>query len=122
MRSVPEWVGKTDDDPIPPRVRLRVFDRFDGFCHLSGRKIRAGEPWDCDHRIALANGGEHRESNLVPVLKEPHRLKTKEDVAEKSRVAKRRKSFLGIKKPSRFPGAKTSRWKKKMDGTVVRRD
>lgn len=120
-RSVPEWIGKTDDAPIPPRIRLRIFDRYSGICRLSGRTIRAGDAWQCDHIVALINGGQHRESNLVPVLIDPHRTKSKEDVAEKSRVAKRRKSFLGIKKPSRFPGSRNSPFKRKLDGTVVRR-
>jgi 5-methylcytosine-specific restriction protein A len=121
-RSVPEWIGKTDDTPIPPRVRLRVFDRWHGVCHISGRRIYPGDAWQCDHIVALVNGGSHCESNLAPALTEPHLGKTKEDVAEKSRVARKRKSHLGIKKPSRFPGSRNSQWKKKMDGTVVRRD
>lgn len=95
-RSVKEWIAKHDNDPIPPRVRLRVFERYSGRCYLSDRSIRAGEPWDCDHIVALVNGGEHRESNLAPVLKDPHRAKTAEDVKEKAIVAKKRKTFLGI--------------------------
>jgi 5-methylcytosine-specific restriction protein A len=121
-RSTNEWIGKTDDSPVPARVRVRIFDRSGGVCHISGRKIRPGEAWDLDHIIALINGGTHTELNLSPVLIDPHREKTKEDVAEKSRVARKRKSHLGIKKPSRFPGSRNSQWKKKMDGTVARRD
>jgi 5-methylcytosine-specific restriction endonuclease McrA len=98
-----------------------VFDRFGGRCHLSGRFIRAGEAWDCDHIIALANGGEHRESNLAPALKAPHREKTKADVAEKADVYRKRAKHLGIKRPSRFPGSRDSKLKRKMDGTVVPR-
>jgi hypothetical protein len=71
--------------------------------------------------VPLVQGGENRESNLKPALLDPHKTKTKAEVAEKSRVAKRRKSFLGIKKPSRFPGSRNSPFKRKMDGTVVRR-
>ncbi len=96
-RSTDEWIGRTPDTPIPPRVKLRVFDRHGGVCHLSGRKIKPGEPWDCDHIVALINGGENRESNLAPALRDKHRKKTAEDVREKSRVASRRQSFLGIK-------------------------
>ena len=96
-RSTPEWIGKTDDAAIPPRVRVRVFDRHGGICHISGRRIRAGEAWDCDHIIALANGGEHRESNFAPALKAPHREKTKADVAEKAVVYRKRAKHLGVK-------------------------
>jgi 5-methylcytosine-specific restriction protein A len=99
MRSTPEWIGKTDDAAIPPRVRVRVFDRHNGCCHLSGRRIRAGEAWDCDHIIALANGGEHREGNLAPALKAAHREKTKADVAEKALVYRKRAKHIGAFAP-----------------------
>jgi 5-methylcytosine-specific restriction endonuclease McrA len=120
-RTVVEWRGKTDDAKIPDRVRLRVFDRHNGICHRSGRKIRAGDGWQCDHVVALVNGGLHRESNLAPILTDQHKAKTAEDVAERAKVARKRKKHLGIRKPSRFPGSKDSGWKKKMDGTVVKR-
>lgn len=87
-RTVPEWIGKTDDSAIPPRVRLRVFEAHNGICHVSKRKIRAGEAWDCDHVLALCNGGENREANLAPALKEFHREKTRADVALKAKTAR----------------------------------
>jgi 5-methylcytosine-specific restriction protein A len=98
-RSVPEWVGSSPDAPIPPRVRLRVFERYAGVCQLTGRKIRAGDKWDLDHRIALANGGTHSEDNLQPVSREAHREKTRQDVALKSKAARVRAKHLGIAKP-----------------------
>jgi 5-methylcytosine-specific restriction endonuclease McrA len=91
MRKLPEWVGKTPDAKVPDRVRLRIFEREGGACHLSGRKIKPGDMWDLDHKVALANGGEHRELNLFPALRDKHRKKTAEDVAEKSKVAKKAK-------------------------------
>ena len=39
-RSVPKWIGKTDDAMPPPRVRLRIFEAYNGVFGLSGRKIR----------------------------------------------------------------------------------
>jgi len=27
-RSIPEWIGRIDDTPVPPRVRLRALERF----------------------------------------------------------------------------------------------
>ena len=94
-RSLEEWVGATPDTPIPPRVRARVFERHGGVCHISGRKIRAGDAWECDHVIALVNGGENRESNLAPALTDKHREKTAEDVEIKSKVARQRAKHLG---------------------------
>jgi 5-methylcytosine-specific restriction enzyme A len=96
MRSVPEWIGKTDDAAIPTRVRVRVFERHGGICHLSGRRIRAGDLWDVDHVVALVNGGKHCESNLAPALRDKHREKTAADVAEKAAVYRVRSKHLGV--------------------------
>lgn len=122
-RSVDEWVGSTPDVKIPDRVRLRVFEAHGGICALTGIKIRPGDQWDLDHEIALANGGQHRESNLRPVLREAHRKKTAEDVRIKAKAARVRKKHLGITKPkSSLPGSKASRWKRTIDGRTVLRE
>lgn len=123
MRSTKEWIGKNDDAKVPDYVRLRVFTKHNGICYLSGREIRAGEAWDLEHVVALSNGGQHRENNLAPALKEPHKQKTIWDRKEKATVDRKRKKFLGITK-SKFPmiGSKRSGWKRKMDGSVVKRE
>ncbi len=122
MRDVPEWIGRSDNTAVPPRVRLRVFERDGGICQCGcGRKISVGDKWQTDHMIALINGGENRESNLRSLLDKCHAVKTGADVGEKAVVARVRKKHVGIRKPSRFPAARNSIWKKKMDGSVVRR-
>lgn len=118
-RIVDEWIGKTDDTPIPPRVKVRVFERHGGRCHLSGRKIMAGDLWDCDHVVALVNGGENRETNLAPALRDKHREKTAEDVRIKAKIARQKAKYLGLDKPKGRGFDK--RFTKKMDGTVVPR-
>lgn len=116
-RSVDEWIGKTDDDSPPPRVRVRVFERYGGRCHLSGRMIRPGDEWDLDHVTALINGGENRESNLAPALRDAHRAKTAEDVAAKSKVARIKAKHIGaVKKRPWHPHLK-----RKLNGEVVPR-
>ena len=117
-RSTDEWIGKTPDTPVPPRVKVRVFERHEGKCYLSGRKIMPGDKWQVDHVIALINGGENRERNLAPVLDAPHKAKTKEDVRIKSKVARVKAKHLGLKPRSSFGNP---RFKKKLDGTVVER-
>ena len=97
-RSVPEWIGKTPDTPIPPRVKVRIYDRARGRCEVCAVWIGAGNEWDADHRVALVNGGENRESNLQCLCSWCHSTKTRRDVAEKSRVVQRRKTHLGIRK------------------------
>lgn len=93
-RAVEEWIGKTDDTPVPDRVRLRVFDKHNGRCYICTRKILAGEYWEADHIHALVNGGPNRESNLAPACCNCCRPKTATDVAEKSAVATKRKKHI----------------------------
>ena len=102
-RAVKEWIGATPDAKVPPRVRLRIFEREGGICHISKRKIMPGERWDLDHVPALINGGQNRESMLFPALKDKHKAKTKEDVAEKAAVAAKAKAHLSIKRESPRP-------------------
>lgn len=121
-RSIPEWQGKTPDAAIPPRVRLRVFEAHGGKCAETGRKIMPGDEWDIDHEVALANGGKHCESNLRPVLRFAHREKTRSDVALKAKVDRVKKKHLGIHQPkSKLPGSRGTPFKRKVDGTVIRR-
>lgn len=101
-RTVPEWIGKTDDTPVPPRVRLRVFERYEGRCYITGRKIRPGDAWECDHVKAIINGGENRESNLAPALADKHRHKTDADLSTKSKTARMKAKHLGVFPQSPF--------------------
>lgn len=121
-RSVPEWVGESDDTPIPPRVRVRVFLRFDGICRECYTKILSKD-WICDHRTALINGGENRESNLGPIHARCNKVKTRSDVDLKSKTYQKRTKWLGIKVKKYRPlaGTKASGWKHKLDGTWVKR-
>jgi 5-methylcytosine-specific restriction enzyme A len=96
-RATKEWIGKTDDAMPPPRVRLRIFERTGGVCHISGIKIRPGDKWQADHIVPIILGGENRESNLAPALVEPHKEKTKAEVKIKSKISDTRKKHLGIK-------------------------
>lgn len=115
--KVKEWVGKTDDSMPPSSVRLRIFERDGGRCRLTGKKILAGDKWDLDHIILLADGGENRESNLAPVLHFAHQQKTIEENKTRAKVKRNKIKQFGItrRKPK-------SRFKRRLDGTVVFRD
>ena len=121
-RAVPEWVGATPDTDIPPRVRLRVWERDLGQCQECTRKI-IGKDWVCDHATALINGGENRERNLRVICGWCDRkVKTPADVAEKSKVARVKGKRLGTqRRGAPIPGSKRSGWRKRLDGTVERR-
>lgn len=123
-RTLPEWIGASPDAAIPPRVKLRIWERHNGTCALTGRKIAAGEAWDLDHIRPLSMGGEHREGNLQPVLASAHREKTKQDVANLAKARRLAAKHAGIerKRSNPLPCGKRSPWKRKMDRTVVRRD
>lgn len=123
-RQVKEWIGKRDETPAPPRVKARIVERQKGICACGcGVKLgMAGERIDFDHTVALINGGENRETNLRALRQPCHAVKTRADVAEKSTVARKRAKHLGLHKPkSTMPGSRGSKWKRRLDGTVVRR-
>lgn len=123
-RSLPEWVGKTADTPAPPRVRVRVFQRTGGCCHVCTRKIAAGDRWECDHVVAVINGGANRESNLAPICGNCHPAKTADDVSTKSKTYRMAAKAAGVKRKGRssFQTNRDGAWKAKIGGGVVRRD
>jgi 5-methylcytosine-specific restriction protein A len=96
-RTTVEWIGRTDDEAIPPRVKVRVFGRAGGRCAQCGRQIAGSIRPTYDHIIPLIVGGGNRESNLQLLCVSPcHAEKTRADVAEKSMVARKRMKHLGI--------------------------
>lgn len=113
MRSVPEWIAKNDDQAIPDRVKLRIWLRDGGKCHITGKVIRPGDKYEFEHFKALANGGEHRESNIGLALYKFHKIKTAEDRRQQAKTDRIRKRHLGLKKSGRkIPG-------RKFDGTPI---
>lgn len=98
-RSVPEWIGKTPDTKVPDRVKLRVWERHEGRCHICTAKIMAGDLWDTDHVKRLKDGGENRESNLAPAHKRCHARKTAEENRQQAVDDRKRKKHLGITGP-----------------------
>jgi 5-methylcytosine-specific restriction endonuclease McrA len=105
-REVKEWIASHDDQSIPPRVRVRTFDRYGGCCAICTRPIAGSLSPAYDHTIAIINGGQHRESNLQLLCVPCHQDKTGNDVAEKSRIYRKRANHIGIKKPR-----KITRWR-----------
>lgn len=101
-RAVEEWRGSTPDSMPPPRVRLRIFQAYDGRCYRSGIKIRPGDKWALDHIVAIINGGKNVESNLAPILDAEHKIKTAEDMDTKSKTYRMAAKNAGTWPKSRF--------------------
>lgn len=123
MRTVKEWIGKTDDSMPSPTVRLRIFLTHNSICHLCETKIQVGQKWDASHLKSIWDGGENRETNLAPAHRKCHRDHTSKEKTEQADANRKAMKHLGIKprKSPPMPGSKDSKWKRKMDGTVVLR-
>ncbi|WP_117196420.1 HNH endonuclease [Rhizobium terrae] len=119
-RSVPEWVAKHDDQKVPDRVKVRILERENFTCHLTGAKIDPlRDEFDFDHKVSLILGGEHRETNLFPALRSAHRKKTAVEMSVKSKIARVKKKHLGIAKPK--SSLSHPHLKRQFDGTVIDR-
>jgi len=109
---------------ISTRERVAIFQRAEGKCHICGAVIWPGDAWDVEHRIPLAQGGDDDGDNLSPAHRDCHAAKTKRDAGDTARAKRLEARHIGAKAPSRavIPGSKRSGWKRKLDGTIVRRD
>lgn len=109
---------------ISTKERASIFLAAGGRCHLCGGAIGATEAWDVEHVIPLAQGGEDGGDNLRPAHRKCHKAKTAQDATDTARAKRREASHRGWKAPSvrPLPFGKRSAFKKKLDGTIVRRD
>ena len=98
MRSVPEWIGRTDDTDPPPRVKLRVFEKHGGCCDGCKRKLFPGDLVEFDHIVPLADGGENRESNLQPMCPGCHQPKTAKEARQRAEGRRKRAKHHGFKR------------------------
>lgn len=118
-RKTPEWIADHPDQDIPKRVKLRIFDRYEGKCAITGRKLQIGD-FDFDHIKRLRDGGQHRESNLQPVYRPTHREKSAQETSDGATADRIRAKHFGLEAPKRR-GLTHPTLKKRMDGSVVRR-
>lgn len=108
---------------FPAKIKVDAFTRAKGCCELcnSGVKLRHGDIF-YDHRIPDGLGGEPTLENCQVLCRSHHDEKTrKADVPAIAKSKRIQRREMGIKKRSTFACAKTSKWKKKLDGTVVLR-
>ena len=101
--------------------RADIFMKAHGVCHICETPIKAGQRWDLEHIIPLAMGGEDGGDNLRPAHRKCHAAKTPIDQADIARAKRRHAKHIGAKQPSRFPGSRDSKFKRKLNGEVVLR-
>lgn len=113
MRSVDEWIGKTDDSAPSNGCKRRILDRQGWKCAISDVEFRDGVKAVFDHITPLWLGGENRESNLQALTVKAHAGKTKSEAKVRAKVNR-----IQLQRVS---GKKKSSWgdlSRKMDGTV----
>ena len=85
--------------PVSKLMRIRIFDRAQGVCHLCGVKIAVGEAWEADHVKALWCGGEDDERNMAPAHVDCHATKSRGDAAPKAKADRQRANHIGATHP-----------------------
>ena len=93
-RPVKEWIGKKSTSMPPPGVKQRIFDRAKGVCVLSGMKI-GKKKWDAHHVKRLADGGENRERNIAPALRDAHKEHSIEENTRMKKADRQRRADIG---------------------------
>ena len=106
-----------------PRRRLSLFEAHEGRCHICGGKIDGTrERWDVEHVIPLALWGDDDEANCAPAHESCHKGKTATDKGQIAKAERVRAKHNGAgRAKATIPGSKASRWKRKIDGSVVLR-
>lgn len=104
------------------RDRVKIFEAAGGKCHLCGRKIQVGEPWDADHDDPLWLGGADDLTNIKPAHERCHLQKSRADNGKRAKSDRVKAKHTGAYRPKiTLPGSRRSPWKRKMNGEVVRR-
>lgn len=98
MRSVKEWVGRTDDSRAPSSVYRRKFRQAgeccQGPCH---RSLGPRDSWDLDHIVRIADGGPNAETNLQVLCDWCHGKKTSFENKQGAVVNRKFNKLHGIK-------------------------
>jgi 5-methylcytosine-specific restriction protein A len=108
-------------EEFPKRIRVEAFARCNGRCENCGSFLRPGH-FQFDHANPAAFGGAATLDNCRVLCSGCHGTKTAHrDVPAIAKSNRIRARQAGIKKRSTFACSKGSRFKKKVDGTVVLR-
>jgi 5-methylcytosine-specific restriction endonuclease McrA len=108
---------------LTPKQRLQLFLEHSGRCFLCRQPIQVGQSYTIEHVLPLALGGSNEWENLAPVHNSCASEKTRKEATERAKGRRIAEKHFGSRQSKRpMPGSKASKYKRKMDGTVVRRD
>jgi len=111
----------TPRKPLTPKQRMKMFLAHDGICCICGFKIDGvREAWD-EHVDPLWLNGTNDEKNRRPAHAKCARQKTAMEAGQRSKDEAVAERHFGARKRATMPGSRNSPWKRKMDGSVVRR-
>jgi 5-methylcytosine-specific restriction protein A len=109
--------------PLTPKQRLKLFLDRKGMCCVCGLKIMQNERWIDEHVAPLWLNGTNDLDNRGVAHERCASKKTSAEAKTRAKVRRVAQRHMGARKPkSIVPGSRASKWKKKVDGTVVRRD
>jgi 5-methylcytosine-specific restriction enzyme A len=104
------------------KTRLEAFVRAGGHCEKCSAYLSPGN-LEYHHEKECTFGGSNDSSNCIVVCKACHRLITGQRAAVIAKSNRQRAKAIGARTNSHpLPFGKKSQWKKKIDGTIVRRD
>lgn len=108
---------------FPAKVKEAAYKRAAGSCEGVGctAQLTPGK-FEYDHDVACDLGGSNDLPNCIVLCSVCHKTKTaKHDLPLITKGRRIRRRGMGIKKRSTFACSRSSKWKKKIDGSVVRR-
>jgi len=109
--------------PLTNKQRLEMFIRHKGICCLCGYKIDGvRQMWD-EHINPLWLSGDNSAENRAPAHVKCAREKTAKEAGQRADTREIAERHFGAKRPKQpMPCGRRSKWKKKLDGSVVLRE